>query len=77
MYDRGFSMKGDVAAAAAIMNRRFVGNSEKNKLVVKATKNVAAAITNYNSEMTSRLFGTATKKVAKVGTSKKEVLGQF
>lgn len=71
------SMKGDVAAAATIMNRKFVGNSEKNKLVVKASKNVATAISNYNSEMTSRLFGTATKKVAKVGTSKKEVVGQF
>jgi hypothetical protein len=71
------SMKGDVAAAAAIMNRRFVGNSEKNKLVVKATKNVATAISKYNSEMTSRLFGAATKKVSKVSTSKKEVVGQF
>jgi hypothetical protein len=71
------SMKGDVAAAAAIMNRRFVGNSEKNKLVVKATKNVATAISKYNSEMTSRLFGAATKKVTKVSTSKKDVVGQF
>jgi len=71
------SMKGDVAAAATIMNRKFVGNSEKNKLVVKASKNVAAAIDKYKPEMTSRLFGTATKKVAKVSTSKKEVAGQF
>jgi hypothetical protein len=71
------SMKGDVAAASTIMNRKFVGNAEKNKLVVKASKNVATVIDKYNSEMTSRLFGTATKKVAKVSTSKKEVVGQF
>jgi len=71
------SMKGDVAAAATIMNRKFVGNAEKNKLVVKASKNVATVIDNYKPEMTSRLFGTATKKVVKVGTSKKEVVGQF
>ncbi|MFN9709967.1 MAG: hypothetical protein ACK55K_00990 [Bacteroidota bacterium] len=71
------SMKGDVAAAATIMNRKFVGNAEKNKLVVKASKNVLTAIDKYKPEMTSRLFGTATKKVAKVSTSKKEVVGQF
>jgi hypothetical protein len=71
------SMKGDVAAAATIMNRKFVGNAEKNKLVVKASKNVATAIDNYKPEMTSRLFGTATKKVVKVSASKKELVGHI
>ena len=71
------SMKGDVAAAATIMNRKFVGNAKKNKLVVKASKNVATAIDKYKPEMTSRLFGTATKKVDKVSASKKELVGHI
>ena len=71
------SMKGDVAAAAAIMNRKFVGNSEKSKLVVKASKNLATVISKYNPEMTSRLFGNSTTKIAKVNSTKKQLVGQF
>ena len=71
------SMKGDVAAAAAIMNRKFVGNSEKSKLVVKASRNVASVISKYNPEMTSRLFGNAKTKVAKVISTKRHLEGQF
>ena len=71
------SMKGDVAAAAAIMNRKFVGNSEKSKLVVKASKNLASVISKYNPEMTSRLFGNAKTKVAKVISTKRHLEGQF
>jgi hypothetical protein len=59
------------------MNRKFIGYSDMRKLVETASKKVTAAMSEYSQEMTSRLFGTATKKVAKVGTSKKEVVGQF
>jgi hypothetical protein len=68
------SMKGDVAAAAAIMNRKFIGNSEKKKLVTKANKNLATVISKYNSEMTGRLFGNATTRVAKVISTKRELV---
>lgn len=51
------SMKGDTASAAAIMNRRFIGYSDKSKLVEKATKKVSAAMSEYNEEMTNKLFG--------------------
>jgi hypothetical protein len=71
------SMKGDVAAAAAIMNRKFVGNSEKSKLVVKASKNLASVISKYNPEMTSRLFGNTKSKVAKVSSTKRRLEAQF
>lgn len=71
------SMKGDVAAAAAIMNRRFVGNSEKSKLVVKASKKVEGVISKYNAEMSSRLFGNPTVNVDKVKTPKKQLVGQI
>lgn len=68
------SMKGDVAAAAAIMNRKFVGNSEKKKLLLKASKNLATVINKYNSELTGRLFGNATTKVAKVSSTKRKLV---
>jgi phosphotransferase system HPr-like phosphotransfer protein len=71
------SMKGNVAAAAAIMNRKFVGNAEKSKWVVKASKNLATVISKYNSEMTSRLFGNTTTKVAKVNSTKRQLVSQF
>jgi hypothetical protein len=71
------SMKGDVAAAAAIMNRKFVGNSEKSKLLVKASKNLASVISKYNPEMTSRLFGNTKSKVAKVSSTKRRLEAQF
>ncbi len=51
------SMKGDTASAAAIMNRRFIGYSDKSKLFEKATKKVSAALSEYNEEMTNKLFG--------------------
>lgn len=68
------SMKGDVAAAAAIMNRKFIGNSEKKKLVNKANKSLATVISKYKPEMTGRLFGNATTKVAKVISTKRELV---
>ena len=71
------SMKGNVAAAAAIMKRKFVGNAEKSKWVVKASKNLATVISKYNSEMTSRLFGNTTTKVAKVNSTKRQLVSQF
>ena len=51
------SMKSDTASAAAIMNRRFIGYSDKSKLFKKATKKVSAALSEYNEEMTNKLFG--------------------
>ena len=71
------SMKGDVAAAAAIMNRKFVGNAEKSKLVVKASKNVASVIDNYDAEITRRLFGKVKTKVATVSSTKRQLVSQF
>ncbi len=68
------SMKGDVAAAAAIMNRKFVGNAEKSKLVVKASKNVASVIDNYDAEITRRLFGKVKAKVATVSSTKRQLV---
>jgi hypothetical protein len=71
------SMKGDAAAAAAIMNRRFVGNAEKSKFLDKASKNVASVLDSYNSEMSSKLFGNPTTNAAKMSSHKKQLVSQF
>lgn len=71
------SMKGDTAAAAAIMNRRFIGNSEKSKWVVKASKNVADVVNNYDIELTKRLFGNPTTKAVKGSFLKKQLASQL
>jgi hypothetical protein len=57
------SLKGDVAAAAAIMNRKFIGVSASRKLYEKGTKTVDAMLKSYNLEMTKRLFGTPMERV--------------
>jgi hypothetical protein len=64
------SMKGDVAPAAAIMNRKFIGVSPNRKLYESSSKAVSAVIKSYKAEMTKRLFGTPYEKVPskKVGT---------
>ena len=51
------SMKGDTASAATIMNRKFIGYSDKRKLVETASKKVTAAMSEYSQEMTTMLFG--------------------
>ena len=64
------SMKGDVAPAAAIMNRKYIGVSPNRKLYEKGVKSVSSVIKSYKAEMTKRLFGTPYEKVPtkKVGT---------
>ena len=64
------SMKGDVAPAAAIMNRKYLGVSPNRKLYDKSVKSVSSVIKSYKAEMTKRLFGTPYEKVPnkKVGT---------
>ena len=58
------SMKGDVAPAAAIMNRKYIGVSPNRKLYDKSVKSVSTVIKSYKAEMTKRLFGTPYEKVA-------------
>lgn len=58
------SMKGDVAPAAAIMNRKYIGVSPNRKLYDKSVKSVSTVIKSYKAEMTKRLFGTPHEKVA-------------
>lgn len=58
------SMKGDVAPAAAIMNRKYIGVSPNRKLYDKSIKSVSTVIKSYKAEMTKRLFGTPYKKAA-------------
>jgi hypothetical protein len=64
------SMKGDVAPAAAIMNRKYLGVSPNRKLYDKSVKSVSSVIKSYKAEMTKRLFGTPYEIVPnkKVGT---------
>jgi hypothetical protein len=64
------SMKGDVAPAAAIMNRKYIGVSPNRKLYEKGVKSVSAVVKSYKAEMTKRLFGTPYEKVPtkKVGS---------
>jgi hypothetical protein len=64
------SMKGDVAPAAAIMNRKYIGVSPNRKLYEKGVKSVSSVIKSYKAEMTKRLFGTPFEKVPtkKVGS---------
>ena len=64
------SMKGDVAPAAAIMNRKYIGVSPNRKLYEKGVKSVSSVIKSYKAEMTKRLFGTPYEKVPtkKVGS---------
>jgi hypothetical protein len=64
------SMKGDVAPAAAIMNRKYIGVSPNRKLYEKGIKSVSSVIKSYKAEMTKRLFGTPYEKVPtkKVGS---------
>ncbi|MDF5691608.1 ParB/RepB/Spo0J family partition protein [Aquirufa aurantiipilula] len=50
------SMKGDIASAAAIMNRKFIGYSHNNKLVTKASKKVSEVLEEYSEELTKMLF---------------------
>jgi len=64
------SMKSDVAPAAAIMNRKYIGVYPNRKLYEKGVKSVSAVVKSYKAEMTKRLFGTPYEKVQtkKVGT---------
>jgi hypothetical protein len=71
------SMKGDAAAAAAIMNRRFVGNSAKSKFIARASKNVDSAVKSYDSVLTRNLFGNEFTKATKVGSIKKQLASQI
>ena len=70
-------MKGDAAAAAAIMNRRFVGNSAKSKFIARASKNVDSAVKSYDSVLTRNLFGNEFTKATKVGSIKKQLASQI
>jgi hypothetical protein len=56
------SMKGEIAPAAAIMNRKYIGVAPNRKLYEKNIKSVSNVIKSYKAEMTKRLFGTPMEK---------------
>ena len=56
------SLKGDIAPAAAIMNRKFIGVSASRKQYESGIKKVDSVVKSYKEEMTKRLFSTTMSK---------------
>jgi hypothetical protein len=67
------SMKGDAVSAATIMNRKFIGYSNKSKMVQKATIKVSAALSEYKEDIANKLFANRIPTVTKQHTSSKKV----
>ena len=68
------SLKGDVAPAAAIMNRRFIGVSASRKQYESGIKKVDSVVKSYKEEMTKRLFSTPMSKISTKKVRVKELV---